>query len=91
MARESYGRLVAYLSVHTHDLASAEDALSEGLVAALKTWPRDGVPQNPEIESEGVIISRTGQCGLTFCSVSVKPARPQTFMTERSAWPRILP
>jgi predicted RNA polymerase sigma factor len=48
VARESYGRLVAYLSVHTQDLASAEDALSEALVAALKTWPRDGVPQNPE-------------------------------------------
>jgi len=48
VARESYGRLVAYLSVHTHDLASAEDALSEALVAALTTWPRDGVPQNPE-------------------------------------------
>ena len=39
---------MAYLSVHTHDLASAEDALSEALVAALTTWPRDGVPQNPE-------------------------------------------
>ncbi|MGH9405459.1 MAG: RNA polymerase sigma factor [Terriglobia bacterium] len=48
VARESYGRLVAYLSVHTHDLACAEDALSEALVSALKTWPRDGVPQNPE-------------------------------------------
>jgi predicted RNA polymerase sigma factor len=48
VARESYGRLVAYLSVHTHDLASAEDAFSEALVAALKAWPRDGPPQNPE-------------------------------------------
>ena len=48
VARESYGRLVAYLSVHTHDMASAEDALSEALVAALKAWPRDGLPQNPE-------------------------------------------
>src|SRR5436190_5877836 len=48
VARESYGRLVAYLSSHTHDVASAEDALSNALVAALKTWPRDGVPQNPE-------------------------------------------
>jgi RNA polymerase sigma-70 factor (ECF subfamily) len=48
VARESYGRLVAYLSVNTHDLARAEDALSEALVAALKTWPRDGVPQKPE-------------------------------------------
>src|SRR5467141_4567856 len=48
VARESYGRLVAYLSVHTHDLASAEDALSEALLKALTGWPRDGVPQNPE-------------------------------------------
>ncbi len=48
VARESYGRLVAYLSVHTHDLASAEDALSNALVSALSHWPQDGVPKNPE-------------------------------------------
>jgi len=48
VARESYGRLVAYLSVHTQDLASAEDALSEALLKALTAWLRDGVPQNPE-------------------------------------------
>ena len=48
VARESYGRLVAYLSSNTRDVGSAEDALSDALVAALETWPRDGVPQNPE-------------------------------------------
>lgn len=48
VARESYGRLVAYLSSHTHDLASAEDALSNALLAALTHWPQDGVPQTPE-------------------------------------------
>ena len=48
VARESYGRLVAYLSVHTHDLASAEDALSEALVSALEAWPQNGVPKKPE-------------------------------------------
>ena len=48
VARESYGRLVAYLSSHTRDVAGAEDALSEALIAALTAWPRDGVPQNPE-------------------------------------------
>jgi predicted RNA polymerase sigma factor len=48
VARESYGRLVAYLSSHTRDVASAEDALSDALLAALTTWPRDGVPQKPE-------------------------------------------
>jgi predicted RNA polymerase sigma factor len=48
VARNSYGRLVAYLSSHTRDVASAEDALSEALVAALAAWPRDGVPDKPE-------------------------------------------
>ncbi len=48
VARESYGRLVAYLSAHTRDVASAEDALSDALVKALTAWPRDGVPENPE-------------------------------------------
>lgn len=48
VARESYGRLVAHLSVPTHDLASAEDALGNALVSALAHWPQDGVPQNPE-------------------------------------------
>ena len=48
VARESYGRLVAYLSAHTRDVGSAQDALSNALVAALETWPRDGVPQNLE-------------------------------------------
>src|ERR1700682_1537417 len=48
VARESYGRLVAYLCSHTRDVASAEDALSHALIAALTTWPRDEVPQNPE-------------------------------------------
>ncbi len=32
VARESYGRLVAYLSSHTRDVARAEDALSNALV-----------------------------------------------------------
>jgi predicted RNA polymerase sigma factor len=48
VARESYGRLLAYLSAHTRDVAAAEDALSEALLTALTIWPRDGLPQNPE-------------------------------------------
>jgi len=47
-ARTSYGRLVAYLSSQTRDVAAAEDALSEALLAALTAWPRDGVPDQPE-------------------------------------------
>jgi len=48
VARESYGRLVAYLSAQTRDVAGAEDALGDALLAALASWPRDGVPDKPE-------------------------------------------
>ena len=48
VARESYGRLVAYLAARTRDVAGAEDALGEALLAALEVWPRDGVPPKPE-------------------------------------------
>jgi predicted RNA polymerase sigma factor len=47
-ARASYGRLVAYLAARWRDLARAEDALGDSLVAALETWPRTGVPDRPE-------------------------------------------
>ncbi|MBA4031824.1 MAG: RNA polymerase subunit sigma-70 [Planctomyces sp.] len=48
IAREGYGRLVAILSRKTRDLASAEDALSAALLAALESWPTDGLPANPD-------------------------------------------
>jgi len=48
VARESYGRLVAYLSGRSGDLASAEDALAEAFLAALEKWPVSGVPDNPD-------------------------------------------
>src|SRR5437868_2671537 len=48
VARRSYGKLVAFLSARTHDVASAEDALSEAFASALATWPKDGCPSNPE-------------------------------------------
>ena len=47
-ARASYGRLVAYLASRSRDVAAAEDALGDAFVAALATWPRDGVPDKPE-------------------------------------------
>lgn len=48
VARQSYGRLVALLSARTHDVAAAEDALADALMSALTTWPRDGIPKNPQ-------------------------------------------
>ena len=48
VARDSYGRLVAFLAARTRDVAGAEDALSEAFAAALRMWPADGVPDNPD-------------------------------------------
>jgi RNA polymerase sigma-70 factor (ECF subfamily) len=46
-ARTSYGKLVAFLSARTRDIAGAEDALSEAFAAALQDWPVRGIPANP--------------------------------------------
>ena len=48
VARRSYGKLVAFLAARTHDVAAAEDALSEAFASALRDWPRSGCPDNPE-------------------------------------------
>ncbi|HEY6369140.1 MAG TPA: DUF6596 domain-containing protein, partial [Candidatus Sulfotelmatobacter sp.] len=48
VARRSYGKLVAFLAARTHDVAAAEDALSEAFAAALADWPQKGFPANPE-------------------------------------------
>ncbi len=48
LARAAYGRLVAMLASRSGDIMAAEDALSDAFVAALRRWPLDGVPDNPQ-------------------------------------------
>jgi RNA polymerase sigma-70 factor (ECF subfamily) len=47
-ARDSYGKLIAFLSARSGDLAGAEDALAEAFESALRSWPQHGVPTTPE-------------------------------------------
>src|SRR5271163_3510563 len=47
-ARESYGKLVAFLAAKNRDVPGAEDALADAFAAALTAWPAQGVPSNPE-------------------------------------------
>ncbi|MEM8836838.1 MAG: DUF6596 domain-containing protein [Pseudomonadota bacterium] len=47
-ARTSYGRLIAIIAQRTHDIAGAEDALSQAFAKALETWPERGLPDNPD-------------------------------------------
>jgi RNA polymerase sigma-70 factor (ECF subfamily) len=46
--RRDYGRLIAYLSARSGDVAGAEDALGEAFASAMKRWPEDGIPGKPE-------------------------------------------
>jgi RNA polymerase sigma-70 factor, ECF subfamily len=48
IARNSYGRLIAYIAARSGDVAGAEDALGDAIAAALERWPAAGVPQRPE-------------------------------------------
>jgi RNA polymerase sigma-70 factor, ECF subfamily len=48
VARESYGKLVAYLAAPSRDVPGAEDALADAFASALAVWPAQGVPSNPE-------------------------------------------
>jgi RNA polymerase sigma-70 factor (ECF subfamily) len=45
--REESGRVLATLIRIVGDFDLAEEAVSDAFVAALETWPRDGVPRNP--------------------------------------------
>jgi RNA polymerase sigma-70 factor, ECF subfamily len=45
--REEYARVIATLIRDLRNIDLAEDALSDALEAALVTWPRTGVPDNP--------------------------------------------
>jgi RNA polymerase sigma-70 factor, ECF subfamily len=53
VARNSYGQIIAYLASRTGDVADAEDALSDALVAALgfsggnEPTPGSSKKQNP--------------------------------------------
>jgi RNA polymerase sigma-70 factor (ECF subfamily) len=49
VARQSYGKLVAFLAAPTRDVLEAEDALSEAFAKALRNWPRRGIPDSPEV------------------------------------------
>src|SRR5258706_14417294 len=48
VARQSYGKLVAFVAARTRDVTAAEDALADAFAAALVDWPKNGCPANPE-------------------------------------------
>jgi len=63
VARDSYGRLVAYIALRTGDIANAQDALSEALAAALENWPTAPRYQRPGCASNQTSSSSFWQAG----------------------------
>ena len=59
VARQSYGKLIAFLAARTGDVAGAEDALSDAFATALATWPNQGIPDSPEAWLMAVAKRRT--------------------------------
>ena len=47
VSRREWGTAVAALARWSGDLTVAEDAVQEACAEALRTWPRDGLPDNP--------------------------------------------
>ena len=89
IARNSYGRLIAYIAARSSDVAGAEDALSDAIAAALQRWPTDGVPQKPEAwllhaaGNRAIDAARRHQVGKTRKRFSGKSPR------KRRPWQRL--
>lgn len=47
VVREEHPRILATLIRVTGDVDTAQDAVQDAVVRALKTWPRDGIPDSP--------------------------------------------
>lgn len=75
VVRGSYGRLLAYLASGTRDIAAAEDALADALLAALRTWPERGVPARPD--SWLVTVARRNLVDLSRRRATATRALPQ--------------
>ena len=48
VVRENAGRLVASLIHVTGDFATAEDLVQDAVLAALRHWPAEGIPEQPD-------------------------------------------
>ncbi|WP_380169035.1 RNA polymerase sigma factor [Jannaschia sp. R86511] len=75
VVRGSYGRLLAYLASGTGDIAAAEDALADALLAALRTWPERGVPARPD--SWLVTVARRNLVDVSRRRATATRALPQ--------------
>ncbi|MGA5466254.1 RNA polymerase sigma factor [Mycobacterium sp. NPDC050041] len=74
--------MLAVLAAPSRDIAAAEDALADALERALRRWPDDGVPANPE---GWVLTVARNRLRDTWKSAAHRSTRPLTGTDERAA------
>ncbi|TCL69761.1 DUF6596 domain-containing protein [Rhizobium sp. BK251] len=77
VARQSYGKLIAFLAARCRDVPAAEDALSDALATALRVWPERGIPNNPEA---WLLVAARRNLGREMRRRSVRTAARQTII-----------
>src|ERR1700712_550228 len=83
--RREWGSAVAALARWSGDVAVAEDAVQEAFTEALRTWPRDGVPDKPG----GWIVTVARNRALDrLRRESMRPGKELAAVTD-NAWARI--
>jgi RNA polymerase sigma-70 factor (ECF subfamily) len=83
--RREWGPAVAALARWSGDLDVAEDAVQEAFAEALRTWPRDGVPDN----AGGWVLAVARNRALDrFRRESARPGKELAAVTEQN-WARI--
>lgn len=73
----AFGQKKPPLSVENRG-AAAEDAVSEALVAALRTWPERGVPNNPDARL--ITAARNRQKNRLRASLAHQEAEPELIL-----------
>jgi len=87
VARQSYGKLVAFLAARTRDVAGAEDALSEAFAAALAEWPVSGIPRTPEAWL--LTVARRRMVDATRRRITAEEAEPTLVMLSDEIEPEM--
>ena len=87
------GRLVGALARVVGDFATAEDLAQDALEAALRQWPRDGIPPNPGAwlmttarHMASTVTGTTPCCAVSFRSW---PPRRDSMKRSRTRWQRV--
>ena len=89
--RDEWGRLLALLVAQFRRLDLAEDGLGDAFESAARTWPRDGVPDNPPAwlltAARRRILDRLRAEAMAARSCRCSPSSPTCRRRRNASWP----